>query len=203
MSDVRTRDTRLCFLGDSLTLGVGDAEGLGWVGRLAAARRRDGWDLTSYNLGVRMDTGPDLVHRLPEVQARLRNGERYGLVVSFGVNDTTSHGNRVDDSVGALDRLLGEANGNGWAALAVEPPPIADPAHDLRAAHLADLMLEVCAARSVQLIGSRGLLADDPAWQDAMADSDGFHPTAAGYARWASLLEPGFLAWLNADWPER
>ncbi len=205
MPSARTRDTRLCFLGDSLTLGVGDPEGLGWVGRLSAARRRQGWDLTSYNLGVRMDTGPDLVRRLPEAQARLRGGERYGLVVSFGVNDTSQgHGVTAEESVRALDRLLATAADRSWAALVVGPPPVADAAHDRRAATLADLMLEVCASRSVQLVPSRELLADDRAWVEAIASGDGFHPGAVGYARWADVLAPAFNNWLDSDtWAQR
>ncbi|WP_347059518.1 hypothetical protein ABC795_03530 [Blastococcus sp. HT6-30] len=45
-------DLRVCFLGDSSTAGVGDDDGLGWVGRLAASARRYGTALTGYNLGV-------------------------------------------------------------------------------------------------------------------------------------------------------
>ena len=43
-------DIRVCFLGDSFILGTGDVDGLGWAGRVHAAERGRGIDLTSYNL---------------------------------------------------------------------------------------------------------------------------------------------------------
>ena len=46
-------DIRACFLGDSFTFGQGDDTGLGWVGRVLAAERGRGVELTAYNLGIR------------------------------------------------------------------------------------------------------------------------------------------------------
>ena len=47
---------RICFIGDSITNGYGDPEYRGWLAFLSAAARRDGADITAYNLGVRSDT---------------------------------------------------------------------------------------------------------------------------------------------------
>jgi len=47
---------RICFVGDSLTLGTNDDEYLGWPGRIAKRERAAGHDVTVYNLGVRADT---------------------------------------------------------------------------------------------------------------------------------------------------
>ena len=47
---------RVVFVGDSLTVGVGDPAYLGWVGRLCAAAPLAGLELTAYNLGVRSET---------------------------------------------------------------------------------------------------------------------------------------------------
>ena len=55
-------DVRVCVLGDSFTAGVGDPTGAGWVGPVAAAARRSGWELTVYGLGVRRDTSVDEVN---------------------------------------------------------------------------------------------------------------------------------------------
>jgi lysophospholipase L1-like esterase len=42
---------RICFVGDSITTGTGDDDYLGWPGRLCAAERRRGHDISIYNLG--------------------------------------------------------------------------------------------------------------------------------------------------------
>ena len=63
---------RVCFIGDSFVLGVGDPDGLGWSGRIAAAARRRGIDITAYNLGVRRETTADIARRWQaEVAPRL------------------------------------------------------------------------------------------------------------------------------------
>src|ERR1700760_4228544 len=82
-------DIRVCFLGDSFTLGTGDAAGLGWAGRVLAAERGRGIDLTAYNLGIRGQTGFEIADRAArEVTARIaERGDRRGVVVSFGTND--------------------------------------------------------------------------------------------------------------------
>lgn len=76
---------RLCFFGDSFVNGTGDDDCLGWVGRLCAAERRVGRDLTVYNLGVRRDTSDDILRRWRrEAEARLPPGCGGRLVFSFG-----------------------------------------------------------------------------------------------------------------------
>src|ERR1051325_11043218 len=82
-------DLRVCFLGDSFTLGTGDDDGLGWVGRVHAAERGRGIDLTSYNLGVRGQTGAEIAARAAaEVGQRFSGrGDRFAVVISFGSND--------------------------------------------------------------------------------------------------------------------
>ena len=54
---------RICFVGDSFVNGTGDPECLGWPGRICAAARRAGHDVTYYNLGVRRDTSGDVQAR--------------------------------------------------------------------------------------------------------------------------------------------
>src|SRR5690242_7873956 len=79
---------RLCFIGDSFVNGTGDPDCLGWVGRICAAARRRGHDLTVYNLGVRRDTSADIAARWQEeALRRLPAGMDGRLVFSFGAND--------------------------------------------------------------------------------------------------------------------
>src|SRR5215472_11028724 len=97
-------DLRVCFLGDSFTLGTGGDDGLGWAGRVLAAERGRGIDLTAYNLGVRGQTGAEIAARAErEVDERLLGqGQRWGVVVSFGSNDIY-HGRPVQQTASALE----------------------------------------------------------------------------------------------------
>lgn len=55
----RSMTIRICFIGDSITLGTGDAAMLGWPGRLGAIAWSQGHQVTVYNLGVRGETSED------------------------------------------------------------------------------------------------------------------------------------------------
>src|ERR1700749_667399 len=96
-------DLRVCFLGDSFTLGTGDDDGLGWVGRVHAAERGRGIDLTSYNLGVRGQTGAEIAAGAPaEISQRLAGkGDRRAAVIAFGTNDIYQE-RSVDETGSAL-----------------------------------------------------------------------------------------------------
>jgi acyl-CoA thioesterase I len=128
-------DRRVFFVGDSYVAGVGDPEHRGWVGRLAEHAHRAGAPITAYNLGVRRDTSDDICRRWPdEVAVRRGAGAQERLVVSFGVNDTTSDGcgTRVapERTVANLRTPLAEASAAGLPALVVGPPPVADRAQN-------------------------------------------------------------------------
>ncbi|MDH4149920.1 MAG: GDSL-type esterase/lipase family protein [Betaproteobacteria bacterium] len=87
---MRPGDHRVCFVGDSFTHGTGDATTLGWTGRVAAAARNAGWNLTAYNLGIRRDTSADIAARWQaECDARFRVECSPYIVFSFGANDMT------------------------------------------------------------------------------------------------------------------
>ena len=49
------RAMRICFIGDSFVSGAYDEDCAGWAGRISAAARRRGHDVSSYNLGIRGD----------------------------------------------------------------------------------------------------------------------------------------------------
>lgn len=130
-------DIRVCFFGDSFTAGVGVDQALGWVGRVVAQTRADGMGLTAYNLGVRRETGPEIARRIEsEAAPRLRDGDAFGVVFSFGVNDTSMQGGeqRVAPvaSRSALAAVAELCVACGWALLVVGPAPVADQAHNER-----------------------------------------------------------------------
>ncbi len=193
-------DVRVCVLGDSFTAGVGDPTGAGWVGPVATAARGAGWDLTAYALGVRRDTAVDVARRwLAETSWRLKDGDRYGVVLAVGLNDVVLQDGRPrvspERSLAAVAEVLDGASARGWPALAVGPPPVSDAQESARAADLSAGMASSCAARSVPFVDATGLAAD-PVWVAEVAAGDAYHPSTRGYARLAALIEPVFQRWL-------
>src|ERR1700743_2351354 len=124
-------DLRVCFLGDSFTLGTGDDDGLGWAGRVLAAERGRGIDLTAYNLGIRGQTGAEIAARGPrEIGERIAGkGERQAGVVSFGTNDIRLD-RPIEETVAALEAIATWALGQGFAVLVMGSPHAAEPELD-------------------------------------------------------------------------
>jgi len=185
-------DLRVCFLGDSFTLGTGDDDGLGWVGRVHAAERGRGVDLTAYNLGIRGQTGAEIAARAPrEVGERLAGkGDRRAVVIAFGTNDIRLD-RSVDETGSALERIIGWATGQGYAVFVMGSPHAAEPELDalraLRNVHLE----EACRRLDVPFLDVRERVADWSAWHRGAMEGDGIHPSAEGYAAVAAV----FAAW--------
>ena len=194
-------DVRLCVLGDSFTAGVGDPTGAGWVGPVATAPRRSGWDLTVYGLGVRRDTSVGVARRwLTETSWRLRNGDRYGVVLAVGLNDVVLEDGRprvsLERSLAAVAEVVDGASARGWPVLVVGPPPVSDAGESARAAELSTELASACAARAVPFVDTTGL-AGDPVWVTEVGAGDAHHPSTRGYARLAALVRPVFERWLG------
>ncbi|HLO75254.1 MAG TPA: GDSL-type esterase/lipase family protein [Magnetospirillum sp.] len=188
---------RICFIGDSFINGTGDPDCLGWVGRVSAQARHQGVDLTVYNLGIRRDTSTDIAARWRD-EARARQPIEFPglLVFSFGVNDCTEDAPgrlRVElaDSVANARAILGEAAGLR-PTLMVGPPPIDDDAVNSRIRQLSAALADVCGAQGIPYLDVFGPLERHPLWRREVAQGDGAHPGAAGYA---------VLAQLVATWP--
>jgi acyl-CoA thioesterase-1 len=194
-------DIRVCFLGDSFTLGTGDPEGLGWVGRVLAAEQGRGVDLTVYNLGVRGQTGAQIAERTPgEVGQRIADrGDRRGVVFSFGTNDIYLD-RPLRETLAAAEGLLRWAQGEGHAAFVVSPPPADDPGEDAALRTLGLEIGRIAAARGAPFLDIREAAPDWSAWFREASEGDGVHPGAEGYRRVAAA----FGAW-NAwrDWLDR
>jgi lysophospholipase L1-like esterase len=186
-------DLRVCFLGDSFTLGTGDDDGLGWVGRVHAAERGRGIDLTAYNLGIRGQTGVEIADRAArEVELRLAGkGDRRAVVASFGSNDIYQD-RPVEETASALERIIRWAGGQGYAMFVVGAPHAAEPELDaLRA--LYNVNLEETARRlGAPYLDIRERVADWTPWHRGAMEGDGVHPGSEGYA----LVAAAFGAWL-------
>ncbi|HSE77201.1 MAG TPA: GDSL-type esterase/lipase family protein [Alphaproteobacteria bacterium] len=197
---------RICFVGDSITLGTGDSRYLGWPGRVCAAEAAHGHDLSLYNLGVRGDTSVMIAERWrAECAARLPDGYPGALVFAFGVNDTAEEdgsGLRV-----AVDRSLSAARAIMTAAakwrktLWLGPAPLSDehaslPSptgiqrsfRDARVRQLSNAYAAIATDLAVPYLDLHERLQREARWSQALAAGDGVHPAADGYALVAELV---------------
>lgn len=194
---------RICFVGDSVVNGTGDPEYLGWTGRICAAARKRGHDITCYNLGVRRETSADIRGRwLKEVSRRLPAGCDGRVVFSFGVNDTTWEGGAprvaVSDSVEHARKILNTAR-RRFPVLMIGPSPVADVEQNLRIAGLSRRFDRICRELEVPYLEVFTPLAASKTWMREVAANDGSHPGSAGYSELARLVQdwPPWLSWLK------
>ncbi len=196
---------RICFVGDSFVNGTGDPEYLGWAGRVCAAARRAGRDVTYYNLGVRRDTSGDIAARWEDEVARRLPPDHpeYDphVVFSFGVNDTTAEGGStrlpIERSLDNLRAILTAAK-RCYPVLFVGPPPVAGAVQNRRIAALSADFASVCAELGVSYLAVFSTLSASPTWKREVLAGDGSHPSSGGYAELASVVgawEP-WRAWL-------
>jgi lysophospholipase L1-like esterase len=189
----------VCFVGDSFVQGTGDEHALGWVGRLCAAADARGWAVTGYNLGVRRETSADIRRRWEvECRPRLPAGCDARLVFSFGVNDTTLEGGRPrvpHDETIENGRAILEAARARYSTLLVGPPLTAEDGQNALVARLLAGQLEV------PFIELYEPLSTDERYRREIAEGDGAHPGAAGYARIAAVVEASPRWWFAAVAP--
>jgi len=189
---------RVCFFGDSFVNGTGDDACLGWVGRACAAGRRNGTDLTCYNLGIRGDTSADVLRRWEhEARARLAPEHDGRLVFSFGAIDCCLRDDAsqvrvpVDQALANARMIL--ASALAWRpTLMVGPLPVCDRETDGRIATMSAALAPLCVSLGVRYLEVFHHAANSSSWACEVAAGDGAHPNAIGYTavsdafhRWA------------------
>ncbi len=194
---------RVCFIGDSFVNGTGDDDCLGWVGRVCAASRRRGVDLTCYNLGIRRDTSADILARWKrEAASRLLPEHDGRLVFSFGANDCclTDDGRRVRvthaEALANARAIL--ANAQSWLPTLMVGPIIGgDRDADARIASLSADFASLCAALQIPYLELFRLAARSETWMREIAAGDGAHPNAGGYSIISEAVErwPAWQVW--------
>jgi lysophospholipase L1-like esterase len=195
-------DRRVLFFGDSITAGVGDPEGRGWVGRVVEMSHAAGLPLTGYSLGVRRETSVDVAARWrDEARPRLLAGADCRVVFAAGVNDATIEdgAQRVEPEVSeaTLARMLDEAAALGLPAFVVGPAPVSDAGQTTRLSSLSERFRTVCAVRGVAFCGVLEPLVASAVWLREAEAGDGAHPAATGYEVLTRLvLAGGWLDWL-------
>jgi lysophospholipase L1-like esterase len=199
-------ERHVLFFGDSHTLGVGDPQALGWVGRVCARAAAEGVPLRACNLGVGGQTSVEVVSRWrAEAAPRLPapgDGEAR-VVFAFGVNDATledeSRRCSREQSLGALDAALAAAEELGIRPFVVGPAPVEEEEDNERIAELSGAFGELCAERAVPYVEPLAELRGSPSWRGEVAAGDGAHPGAAGYVELAEIvLAAGWLEWLRS-----
>lgn len=184
---------RICFFGDSIVNGTGDDDGLGWAGRLVAAARRRGKDITYYNLGVRRDSSADVARRWADEAARRLPPEYEArLAFSFGANDC------ADDETGnprlSLDASLANAEAILREAVALAPTLMIGPAlpgkeQVERRIHTLSRELEhICARLGVPYLETHLFISTCDVWRRESTAGDGAHPNRGGYAALAAYI---------------
>lgn len=193
---------RISFIGDSLIAGTGDAEFLGWPGRLSKAAAKRGHDLTCYNLGIRKDTSADILRRWrTEVEARAAAGQDNRLIFQFGVNDTKDVGGKLivePEQAEAQAREILCAAKDWLPVLMVGPPAIEDTTRHGRIADISARLGKICGELDIPFLDSFEPLLASNLWMSAVGAGDGVHPIASGYNEWAKLIEawPPWRAWV-------
>lgn len=197
---------RICFVGDSITVGSGDTGFLGWPGHLCVAETRRGHDVTLYNNGVRGDTSDLILPRWEsECRVRLPDHVNGRLVFSFGLNDMAEEvgtGIRVpvDKSVANAREILSRAR--DWLpSVMIGPIPIVEDMQpyifpngiayhfsNTRTAELSARYAELCAGLGVPYLDVFAALVEDPTWQTHQRNCDGVHALGEGYAHIAGIL---------------
>ncbi len=194
---------RICFIGDSFVNGTCDPKCLGWTGRICAAACGQRHDITYYNLGVRGETSTDIKTRwFSEVSCRLPHYCDGRIVFAFGVNDTHFENGKtrvpLEKSIENLRYLLNSAR-ETVPVLMIGPPPVIDVERTIRIANLSEQFSQVCSELNVPYLDICTPLQKSEVWLQELAQNDGSHPRAAGYAELAKIVHnwDGWKAWFK------
>jgi acyl-CoA thioesterase-1 len=208
---------RICFIGDSITAGMGDVEMRGWPSRLCADETGRGHNLSLYNLGIGGDTSELVATRWrAECELRLPARVNGALVFAFGLPDLVDEigvGTRVpmERSLAAARTIL--ASASAWVpTLMIGPVPTVDDMqpyilpngtryHVRRANTEAQSVSygELCADLDVAYLDLFTPFAGDDRWDANQRAIDGTHPNDAGYAMIAQRVAawPAWRAWFD------
>lgn len=197
MSD---RELRVCVIGDELSAGMGDARGLGWVGRVIARTQAE-VPLFATSLAVPHETSTALSGRWEaECHRRFSPGCDNRLVVALGSADLVA-GLSLARSRLNLANILDTARSQQIEVFVVGPPPRPD-VEPAALASLSDAYADVTTRRQVRYVETYAPLRTHDQWLADVAAGDGLRPGQAGYGLLAWLvLHNGWHDWLGLPNP--
>lgn len=186
---------RICVVGDELVAGVGDARGMGWVGRVAARTRAE-VPPAIFTLAVPQETTTAMSGRW-ESECNRRFGTSGGhLVVAPGSTDLEA-GISLARSRLNLANILDDAASRAIPTFVLGPPPRPGADEDALAG-LSEAFADVCRRRRVPYVETFAPLRTHEQWLADVAAGDGTHPGQAGYGLLAWLvLHNGWHSWLG------
>lgn len=184
-------------LGDSTGVGVGAAQGGGYVDRLATRLRASGAEVDLVNLCVSGATTKDVL------QSQLAQAIAAGptlITLGIGINDA-GHGGPVEAFAQNFEQIAEKLTATG-APVVITNIPDMSLAPVTKMAGISDtwvkdrirafnqVIADIAARRRLltfdMFTTSRELIPDHPEF----FSSDGFHPSAEGYEAWASRMWP-------------
>ena len=170
----------ICFIGDSLVLGVGAPAGLGWPGRVCARSWAACPEIIGFNLGIRAHSSLDVAARWKaEVTPRIPEGVRGGVFFSFGTADVAKSV-PLETTVATARAVLSESK-------ALYPTLFAGPCGATRPDLAAGVpvvnaaLMDVCAEVGVPALNLFASLSENPVFLREVGAGDGAHPGAQGY----------------------
>ncbi|MDR3201803.1 MAG: GDSL-type esterase/lipase family protein [Bifidobacteriaceae bacterium] len=193
---------QICVVGSELVAGVGDPQGMGWVGRLAArspARPAPAF----FPLAAPMESTLQLEARWArEADLRFLPGCEHRLVVAPGAADLATEVSPARSRL-ALASILDGALRRRLDTMVVGPPPGRD-ALNAAIADLSRAYRDVTTRRGMVYVDTFTPLVANDQWLADMAVGDGEHPGATGYALIAWLVaNAGWHQWLGIAPPAR
>lgn len=190
------RETRICVVGDELSVGVGDARALGWVGRVMARSRFDR-PAMHFTLAVPGETTSGLGARWEaETLSRFTRETDNRLVIALGRHDV-EQGLSIARSRLNLANILDLAATAQVQSFVVGPPP-GRPEDGPAIAELSAAFADVAQRRRVPYVDTYTPLAQHEQWLADLAQNGSLYPGQAGYGLMAWLvLHTGWHAWLG------
>ncbi len=201
---------RVCFVGDSVTLGTGDERAQGWPGRLCDMEfdvHKN--DISCYNLGIRAETSQQIRARwMQECELRLPEHIQGRVIFLFCLN-YKAHYNRDNNRV-PLEESKKNAHAMMSSAKSWKPTlwlgptpirndnPIINPGKSVvftfnaeRTAILNDAYREIAAELKIPYFDMHNVFQGTKAWKKVLNEGDGVHPTGDGY----QLIAESLIKW--------
>lgn len=187
---------RIFFVGDELITGLGDAHGVGWVGRVLARTQSD-IPIIPFQLAMPGENTEGLSARWQsEVLPRFNQHDVHKLVIGLGSHDHET-GVSLARSRLHLANILDNAQRLNLSCFVVGPPPRRDILPRIQA-DLSHALGEVCARRGVPYVETYAPLATHEQWNTDMSMSGAYTPHQAGYGLMSWLvLNQGWHQWLG------
>lgn len=181
--------------GDSITHGAGDADGLGWVGRLRKQLYESERDV--YNRGVCGDTTSDVLERF-EVEVASIQPET--IVLAVGINDSKFPNNGSEHKVppGAFKenvrQLIGKAQSVAKKVVVIGLTEVNEGKIDSTSLftnaaikEYDGYVREAALGAGVDFVSMQGVLNIETDLED------GLHPNSAGYEKMLEVIAPFVL----------